>query len=138
MKRFFCSAILLGFMITCTGFKKKDQAKDAGLSGAWIISLLQGVAVSQHPAMKLNIDAGGKKMNAVAVCNTINGTYRLDIRAGTLEFQSLTITWKACADMKTEKQLLDALKAVTHFKSDVNTLRLFHNNDPVVTLIRNR
>ncbi len=138
MKRFLCFAVLLSVVLTGTGFKKKDQVKDAGLSGPWIISVLNGVDISRLPAMKLNIDAGGKKVNAVAVCNTIDGNYRLDAKAGTLSFESLTITWKACNDMKAEKQLLDALKNVTHFKSDVNTLRLLHHNEPVATLIRNR
>lgn len=137
MKRFMYLVLLLGLLFGTGAFKKKDTGKDA-LSGTWLWSSLPGTDISRYPSMKLTLVSKEKRMNATAVCNLLEGSYKLDAKAGTLSFGSLKMTWKACPDMKTEKQLLDVLGKVTHYKNDMNTLRLFRNNELLAILVRPR
>jgi heat shock protein HslJ len=129
--------LLLGLLFGTGAFKKKDNGKNT-LAGTWLWSSLPGADISRYPSMKMTLVAGEKRMNATAVCNRLEGNYLLDTKAGTLSFGSLKMTWKACPDAKTEKQLLDALGKVTHYKNDRNTLRLFHNNELLAILVRPR
>ena len=137
MKRFMYLIVLLGLVVGSGAFKKKDDGKNA-LSGTWLWSSLPGTDISRYPSMKLTLVAQGSKMNAMAVCNRMEGSYSLDAKAGKLSFQSVKMTWKACPDMKTEKQLLDILGKVNRYKNDVNTLQLFHNNELLAILVRPR
>ncbi len=137
MKRFMYLIVLLGLVVGSGAFKKKDDGKNA-LSGTWLWSSLPGTDISRYPSMKLTLVAQGSMMNALAVCNRMEGSYNLDAKAGKLSFQSVKMTWKACPDMKTEKQLLDILGKVNRYKNDVNTLQLFHNNELLAILVRPR
>jgi heat shock protein HslJ len=137
MKRYLHLVLLLGLLFSTGAFKKKDTGKNA-LSGTWLWSSLPGADISRYPSMSLTLVTQGHKMNAVAVCNRMEGSYSLDVKAGKLSFQSVKMTWKACPDIKTEKQLLDVLGKVTHYKNDVNTLQLFHDNQLLAILVRPR
>jgi heat shock protein HslJ len=130
--------LLISLLLAGTAFKEKDRDKGDAVTGTWIVSSLPGADITTHTSMKLILDPAKKTIMMTAICNVFNGSYSLDTKNSALQFKSLTTTWKACKEIKAEQQLMDALKAVTHYKSDKHTLRLFRNNELLVTLVRVR
>lgn len=89
-----------------------------------------GAESTRHPGFTLI--AEGRKVQGLAGCNRMNGTYQLDGQK--LKFGPLATTRMACPDMQTETAFLNALEATTRYEVSGSSLTLYGADTAVARL----
>ena len=89
-----------------------------------------GADSTRHPGFTLI--AEGRKVQGLAGCNRMNGTYHLDGQK--LKFGPLATTRMACPDMQTETAFLKALEATTRYEVSGSSLTLYGADTAVARL----
>ena len=106
--------------LLCAACSSTKTASDkVSLNGEWNIVEINSVAVDTTKleiAPYLVFDTKKNDMYGCAGCNSINGTTRIDDEKQTLSFAQIATTLMLCAEMDTEKGVLDALEKVKGYK----------------------
>lgn len=89
-----------------------------------------GADSTRHPGFTLI--AEGRKVQGLAGCNRMKGTYQLDGQK--LKFGPLATTRMACPAMQTETAFLKALEATTRYEISGSSLTLYGADTAVARL----
>ena len=89
-----------------------------------------GADSTRHPGFTLI--AEGRRVQGLAGCNRMKGTYQLDGQK--LKFGPLATTRMACPAMETETAFLKALEATTRYEVSGSSLTLFGADTAVARL----
>ena len=114
-------------LISCGSSDQKEKLMPTLSNAEWqAVSIggmnLKDVPMDERPTLKFNGEdytVGGS-----TGCNNFNSNYKVAPEAGTLTFGMMTITKKACPDMKVEDAFTDALEKTTSFRIEGNNLQL--------------
>jgi copper homeostasis protein (lipoprotein) len=75
------------------------------------------------------------RMYGQGTCNTINGTYSLEIKYK-ISFQNLIMSWKACNDDGYEKRYLELLRKANRYKLEDGKLLLYNEQKKLAVFIK--
>ncbi len=90
--------------------------------GAWRVTNIQGVDISEKKAPELVIDLAGGKVHGNAGCNVLNGSIVQNLdREGGIGFTNLFTTRMSCPDLAIEQAFLVALEQVESCVPGTNT-----------------
>lgn len=83
------------------------------INGAWKVTSIEGVKVSDTADLQLIIDTPEQKIHGNVGCNTMNGSIVLDPdRQSSMRFENMVTTRMTCPEIATEQALLNALGKV--------------------------
>lgn len=121
MKNIIISLAAATLLTACAATNNAQNAGD--ISGEWNTIEVNGKkinaeAVESQPFIGFSASDGNLYGNLS--CNSLTGTYKADVKSGSLKFGSMGSTMMLCADMSTEQQMLEALKAVSKYSVDAN------------------
>ncbi len=89
--------------------------------GEWDIVSVGGSTLDTRKADEkpyIGFDKATHNLYGSAGCNSITGTFKADTRRHTLNLGSMGTTMMLCADMETERQVLEGLGKVKAFAYD--------------------
>lgn len=118
-KNFFAVAASVAVMASCGSTKVASDM--TALNGEWSIVEVNGTKINaedSETAPFLGFDAKESRLYGNTGCNMLTGALKADMKKGTIDFSQTGSTRMMCADMKTERLVLDALEKSTKFKVD--------------------
>ncbi len=134
--KIFITLIIATLVFTgCDETKKViDAAGNVQLSGAYKISSVNNVAVSEH-VPTINFYALDKTVRGNTGCNNFFGNYVLDLYA--LSFNDIASTEIACAQpiMDVENAFLNALRNAGSYDIENSVLTLYSKTDRSIIMV---
>ena len=101
----------------------------SALAGEWEITAIEGRAVNPAESEEtpfLGFDTKSKNLYGSAGCNSLTGTY--STRKGAINLSQVGCTRMLCANMETERRVLDALSKVQGFTISPDSILTLSGN----------
>ena len=103
----------------------KNTLQTGVLEGDWNIMTVNGKKAEAEKAPYIGMDLQKKRLYGCAGCNRIMGSLQVDsLQAGRLSFGQIGSTRMLCADMDTERAILEALNQVAEYEGTEKELTL--------------
>lgn len=140
MKKIVVSMCIAGTVLAMSSCSSVEKALPlSSINGEWNIVEINGAKVNveaskTYPFIAFDTKAG--KVYGSSGCNRMMGNLKLDTKPGTIDFGALASTRMACPDMVTERNVLNALEQIRHYKK-AGKERMFlcnSSNRPVIML----
>lgn len=136
-----CIASTVLAMSSCSSVEKALPL--SSINGEWNIIEINGAKVNPdasrtYPFIAFDTNAG--RVYGSSGCNRMMASLKLDTKPGTVDFGALGTTKMACPDMVTERNVLNALEQVKHYKK-AGKEKIFlcnSSNRPVILLEKKR
>lgn len=111
----------------------------ASLDGEWTIVEVEGNKINKGDSEEtpfLGFNAKESRLYGNTGCNLLTGTLKADAKKGEIDFSQTGSTRMMCADMKTERMVLEALGKSTRFSVEGKDRLTLNdkNGKPVVVL----
>lgn len=128
------AAIALSLASCGTG----KQATIADLGGEWVITSVGGKTLNAETTPFIGINAIDGSVYGNAGCNSLVGSLNKNQKPGTIDFSGLGSTRMMCADMTSERMVMDMLGKAKGYKIDGSTLMLTDANGNAVAQLQKR
>lgn len=133
---FFAAAAAIA-MVSCG--TQKVATDLSALDGEWSIVEVDGNKINpedSETAPFIGFKSGAKQLYGNTGCNMLTGSLSADAAKGTIDFSQTGSTRMMCADMKTERLVLDALNKTTRFSLEGKSKMTLNDNSgkPVIVL----
>ena len=112
-----------------------DVAGSVQLTGSYTVTALNGKKISVKTNPTLSLSAIDKSIQGNTGCNSVFGSYKLDLYA--ISFSDLAVTAKGCPEdnvMSVEREYLDALNNTGSYGLENNILTFYSKIDRSVLL----
>lgn len=140
MKKIVVSMFIAGTVLAMTSCSSTEKALPlSSINGEWNIVEINGAKVHPDASQTLPFiafDTNAGRVYGNSGCNRMMGSLKLDTKPGTVDFGALATTKMACPDMVMEKNVLNALEQVKHYKK-AGKEKIFlctSSNRPVIML----
>lgn len=136
MKKNVFMAAAAAFVMAACG-SQKSVSDLSSLNGEWDIIEVEGKKINAadcESAPFLGFDAKKHNLYGNTGCNSLTGSLNANAKKGTIDFSNTGTTMMLCADMETERRVLDALKK-SHKFSIPSTGKLTLNDNSGNTVI---
>ena len=94
------------------------QATFADLGGEWVITSVDGKTLSAETTPFIGIDTNDGSVYGSTGCNNLIGSLDKNMKPGTVDFSRLGSTRMMCADMTSERLVMDMLNKAKGYKLD--------------------
>lgn len=138
MKTFATLSLLIFTLVftSCDETKRViDVAGSVQLTGSYTVTALNGKKISGKTTPTLSLSAIDKSIQGNTGCNSVFGSYTLDLYA--ISFNDLAVTAKDCPEdnkMSVEREYLDALNNTGSYALENNILTFYSKTDRSVLL----
>ena len=103
----------------------RNALQTSALEGDWNIMTVNGQKAEAEKAPYIGMDLQKKRLYGCAGCNRIMGSLQIDsLQAGRLSFAQIGSTRMLCANMETERAVLEALDQVAEYEGTEEELTL--------------
>lgn len=123
------------FFTSCDETKKViDVAGNVQLTGSYTVSAIKGEKISLETNPTFSLSALNNSFQANTGCNSIFGSYSIDLYA--ITFNDLAVTSRFCEKetMDVERNFIDALNTTGSYEIQNNVLTLYSKTDRSVLL----
>lgn len=140
MKKVFVSICMVGAALAMFSCRTSEKAVPlSSISGEWNIVEVNGSKIAPDESKTLpniNFDTATGRLSGYSGCNRMMGNFDTNAKPGAIEFKAIAGTRMMCADMTTEKNVLNALAQVKGYKKAGKDKMYLCNesNRPVVVL----
>ncbi len=120
MKHLIAALCTVASLMACSTSQKTSDA--GALAGKWEITAIEGRAVNPAESEEtpfLGFDTQAKNLYGSAGCNSLTGTYHTS--KNVLDLSQIGCTRMLCANMETERRVLDALAKVHTYTVGTNS-----------------
>lgn len=115
------------------------QATIADLGGEWVITSADGNTLNAETTPFIGINAADGTVYGSTGCNNLVGTLDKNQKPGTVDFSQLGSTRMMCADMTSERIVMDMLNKAKGYKfNGKSELQLTDAQGNVVALLQKR
>lgn len=139
-KSFLIAAAAAAVMASCGSSKVASDI--SVLNGEWSIVEVEGTKINpedSETAPFIGFNAKDKRLYGNTGCNLLTGSLKADVEKGTIDFSQTGSTRMMCANMKTERIVLDALNKTVKFKIDgVDKLTLNDKSGKTVIVLKKK
>lgn len=103
----------------------RNALQTSALEGEWNIMTVNGQKAEAEKTPYIGMDLQKNRLYGCAGCNRIMGSLQIDsLQAGRLSFAQIGSTRMLCANMETERAVLEALDQVAEYKGTEEELTL--------------
>lgn len=114
------------------------QASIASLAGEWEIHTADGKALKGETTPFIGINTDNGTVYGSTGCNDLTGSIDKNSKPGTIDFSQLGSTRMMCADMTTERTVMDMLNSAKGYKVDGDKVILTDAKGKTVARLESR